>query len=149
MGRNNCNFPIFRYADVLLMLAEALNEVGLQNKMDVIALLNQIRERAGLSPKTAADFNDQEDIRLALEKERRVELAFEGHRWFDLVRTGRAVDVIKAYGIKEKANPSTPRGLGDDYLPGAFNIEPFRLLYPIPHEEIQKAPRGLVQNPGY
>jgi hypothetical protein len=77
-----------------------------------------------------------------------VELAFEGHRWFDLLRTGRAIEVMQAYGIKEKADPSAPRSGADAYLPNAFDIQPFRLLYPVPNAETLKNPK-IEQNPGY
>lgn len=147
--RNDCNFPIYRYADVLLMLAEALNEVQYVSGGEAFDLLNGIRHRAGIADKTPLDLPDQQSFRMAVEKERRVELAFEGHRWPDLVRTERAIDVIRAYGVIEKADPSTPRGLGEDYVSGAFDIQPFRMVYPVPQVEIEKAPRGLTQNDGY
>ena len=67
----------------------------------------------------------------------------------DLVRTERAIDVIRAYGAIEKADPSTPRGLGEGYSSNAFDIQSFRLFYPVPLEEIEKAPKGLTQNDGY
>lgn len=148
-NRNDCNFPVYRYADILLMLAEALNEVQYVPGGEAFDLLNMIRHRAGLADKTALDLPSQQAFRQAIEKERRVELAFEGHRWPDLVRTERAIDVIRAYGAIEKADPSTPRGLGEDYSSNAFDIQSFRLFYPVPLVEIEKAPKGLTQNDGY
>lgn len=93
-GNHGTNWPIYRYAEVLLFLAEALNEQG----KDGSQYLNQVRNRAGLGDAAG-------DMREAIYQERRVELAFENKRWFDLVRTGRAIDVITAYGNRIKANP--------------------------------------------
>lgn len=94
------NIPVYRYSEVLLFLAEALNEQG--KAAEAATYLNQVRTRAGLAATTATS---QADMREAIFKERRVELAFENKRWFDLVRTGRAKAVITAYGAKVKANP--------------------------------------------
>ncbi|WP_460982391.1 RagB/SusD family nutrient uptake outer membrane protein [Spirosoma fluminis] len=119
------NFPILRYADVLLMYAEALNE---QNgpTADAYAAINRIRKRAGLadlSGLTKAEFRD------AILLERRLELAFEGHRWYDLARTGRLVEAIKAQ------NPT-------------IVVPATHILYPIPQTERDVNPQ-LTQNPGY
>jgi starch-binding outer membrane protein, SusD/RagB family len=94
------NWPVYRYAEVLLFLAESLNEQG--KTAEAATYLNQIRTRAGLVATKAVA---QADMRTAIYQERRVELAFENKRWFDLVRTGRVKDVITAYGARVKANP--------------------------------------------
>ena len=96
-GITGNNWPVYRYAEVLLFMAEALNEQGKTG--DAAEYLNQVRARAGLGATTAAD------LRQAIFDERRVELAFEDKRWFDLVRSGKAVDVITAYGNRVKSNP--------------------------------------------
>jgi hypothetical protein len=128
-GEHGMNWPIYRYSEVLLFLAEALNEQG---KSDAAIYLNQVRARAGL-------VDAQGDMREAIYHERRVELAFENKRWFDLVRTGRAVDVITAYGNRVKSNPQDyyyPEGYGPPN--NAFsNID---LLYPLPAEEAALSP---------
>ncbi|MEO9005260.1 MAG: RagB/SusD family nutrient uptake outer membrane protein [Ginsengibacter sp.] len=99
-GNTGNNWPIYRYSEVLLYLAEALNE---QNKPgDAAVFLNKVRTRAGLGNTTAAS---QEAMRTAIYHERRIELAFENKRWFDLVRTGRVQEVITAYGNRVKAHP--------------------------------------------
>ena len=124
------NWPIYRYAEVLLLLAETLAEQG--NEGEAATYLNQVRARAGLSEATG-------DLREAIYRERRVELAFENKRWFDLVRTGRAVEVITAYGNRIIANPlayyypdgAEPRG-------NAFtNVS---LRYALPAEEADLSP---------
>lgn len=96
-GNHGMNFPVYRYSEVLLFLAEALEEQGKSG--EALPFLNQVRTRAGLGDPVG-------DLGEAIFKERRVELAFENKRWLDLVRTGRAVDVITAYGNRIKANPN-------------------------------------------
>ncbi|HDZ14213.1 hypothetical protein LCGC14_0917790 [marine sediment metagenome] len=95
-NNHGINWPVYRYAEVLLLLAEALEEQG--NSGDALPFLEQVRTRAGLGAPTG-------DLGEAIFRERQVELAFENKRWFDLVRTGRAVDVITAHGARIKANP--------------------------------------------
>lgn len=69
---------------------------------DALQCLNEVRDRAGLSSSTAST---KEEIREAIFQERRVELAFENKRWLDLVRSGKAEEVMKAYGKRVKSNP--------------------------------------------
>ena len=115
------NVIILRLADVILMRAECLNELGRTN--EAIPFLNQIRTRAGLDPTTAVS---QAEVRLAIENERFLELAFEGHRWFDLVRTNRAVELL---------------------APRLFDAD--RILWPVPGRDIDLNPNLLPQNPSY
>jgi hypothetical protein len=86
------------------------------------------------------------DFLRAVERERRVELAFEGHRWFDLLRTGRAKDVMHTYGITERANPTCNRN-GTAHSDRAFEVEDYMLLYPVPYYEWIKNPSLTTQNP--
>lgn len=81
---------IYRYADVLLMYAECLNENG--NTSSAATYLNQVRTRAGLDNTTATT---QAEMDTAIENERLLELCFEGHRWYDLVRRGRITEVME------------------------------------------------------
>ncbi|SEL99602.1 Starch-binding associating with outer membrane [Olivibacter domesticus] len=127
-GDADNNWPILRYADILLMRAEALNELGYTPNGEAFELLNQIRKRAGLSEKDATTLPDQVSFRDALAQERRVELAYENHRWFDLVRTGRALEVLGQKGE---------------------NIQSHQLLFPIPQVQIDINPDQIKQNPGY
>jgi hypothetical protein len=130
------DWPIYRYSDTLLMMAECLNEQG--GPADALPDLNQARERAGLPDITTTD---QVDLRKIISHERPVELAFENFRWFDLIRTGEAIPVMTAYGEKTKQTHS-------DLLPSSYHVTKERLLYPIPQPEIDLNP-GLTQNPGY
>lgn len=88
------NRRIIRYADVLLMAAEALNEN--EKTEDALEYLNEVRERAGLLP---VEETDQDIVRQIIADERRAELAMEGHRFWDLVRTGKAAEVLGPLGF--------------------------------------------------
>lgn len=127
---SNQNYIFYRLADILLLKAEALNELGQTG--DAADLVDQIRERVNLPKTTAAS---QADMRLAIEKERRLELAFEGHRWYDLKRTGRAIEVM-----------NNAKGAGGEPL--GYNLTPSRLVWPIPQAELDKN-TNLTQNDGY
>lgn len=120
------NFPVLRYADVLLMKAEALNELGQTELAE--DYLNMVRNRAGLD-----DIGNlsQADFRNAVLHERRMELAFEGQRWFDLIRVNDG-----EYGL------NFLRSIGKN------NVSQKHLLFPIPQIELDRNP-NLVQNPGY
>lgn len=134
-GISGNNFPVYRYSDVYLMLAECLNEQGFAGGGDAFRYLNLVRERAGLEAKTAGNANpalkvaSQEAFRAAVAHERQVELAFENHRWFDLLRTGKAVEVMKAHAIRERAFKSDSWTIS----PAAYNN--IRLLYQYPLNE--------------
>src|SRR5690606_14025430 len=85
------NAYLIRLAEVILLKAEALNELNAGGWAQAKPLVDQIRDRVDLQATTA---NDQTSMRIAIAKERRLELAFEGYRWFDLLRTNRAVEVM-------------------------------------------------------
>jgi hypothetical protein len=125
-GEGSNNFPVIRYADVLLMYAEALNEQGAGNA-DAFAAVNRIRTRAGLASLPTS--LSQTAFRDAILLERRLELAFEGHRWYDLVRTGKLVEAIKAQNA-------------------TIQVTQNHLLLPIPQTE-RDVNSNLTQNPGY
>ena len=114
-----------RYAEVLLMKAEAQNELG--QTSEAIALLNQIRNRANLGATPAVS---QADVRTAIWKERRVEMAFEHDRFFDLVRTGQAKAAFTADNNKV-------------FVVGKHE------LFPIPAAFLKQAGTLSSQNPGY
>ncbi|MDR2470476.1 MAG: RagB/SusD family nutrient uptake outer membrane protein [Tannerella sp.] len=120
---------VLRYTDVQLMYAEMLAEIAGSVPEQALELFNRSRVRAGLKALTPADVPDIAAFRLAMEKERRSELMFECVRWFDLVRTGRAVDALRAIGK---------------------NADETWLLFPIPQSEIDKVGKEVLpQNPGY
>jgi len=87
------NFPIIRYAEILLNYAEALNELG--RSSEALTPLNEVRARAELPP---VNITDQSSLRQMIYHDRRIELVFEGHRFFDLKRQGRAEEVLGPLG---------------------------------------------------
>lgn len=145
---NGNNWIDLRLADIYLLYSEALVRTG-GNKTTALDFLNQIRERARNTPGdpdiqppadllkdyTLSDLPDDQSFLMAIEKERRVELAFENHRWFDLVRTGRARDAM----ILEQTADGYPSFDWDDNM----------LTYPIPMTVMQGNPGKIIQNNGY
>lgn len=126
------NWPIFRYSDALLLLAECLVD---ENKNgEALLYLNQVRRRAGLPDLTQATSDN-------VANERRHELAFENHRWTDLVRTGKAIEKCTAKGERLKV-------IYGWILPTMFIVTPEKLIFPVPYREMQ-INNKLVQNPGY
>lgn len=134
-----------RYADVLLMYAEACCESG--DLPSAKSALKEVRDRAGLSqfPYTAViqgktvTFNDnQDDLRKAIRHERRVELAMEGHRWFDITRWGIAKETMDTYMAGETKEAKE--------LYGTFQKGKHE-LFPIPSKEIDLS--GIEQNPNW
>ena len=124
---------IFRLADIILLKAEALNELG--QGEEALEAVNMIRSRVNLAPLSATS---QQEMRLLIEKERRLELAQEAQRWNDLKRYSRAVEVMNnLVEIDLRTNE-----------PKAFNMSEEKLLLPIPQQEINRNPL-LTQNPGY
>lgn len=150
-SRGPLNYRLIRASDVLLMFAEAALESG-KSVTDAKWALEEVRSRArsnsGLSnalpafPEYMNFKDDTESLRKAIRHERRVELAMEGHRWFDLVRWGIAANVMNkdngSYG-------STERSEARDEM--ALFIEGKHELFPLPAEEIALNP--MEQNPGY
>lgn len=128
------NWPIYRYAEVLLFLAEALNEQG--KTTEAAGHLNEVRNRAGLANTTATG---QADMREAIFKERRVELAFENKRWFDITRSDRVQEIIGAFGARALANPlDYYYPAGNTFRSNAFtNITKF---YALPAAEAEITP---------
>ncbi|MEO6175155.1 MAG: RagB/SusD family nutrient uptake outer membrane protein [Flavobacterium circumlabens] len=126
------NFYILRLADIILLKAEALTQTG--DNAGAMTLVNQVRARVGLPKVSAASQGDALDLIL---KERKMELAFEGHRWFDLKRTAKAIEILS----KQKDGKGA-------ILPYAGNLNQDRLLWPIPQTKKDANP-NLIQNPGY
>ncbi|MEH6307957.1 RagB/SusD family nutrient uptake outer membrane protein [Olivibacter sp. CPCC 100613] len=132
------NWPIYRYSDVLLLLAECLNENGKPG--EALDYINQVRKRAGATLPVITT-SSKGELADAIAHERRVELAYENHRWHDLVRTGKAIEVMNAHGeeMKQQYNVISRN---------AYHVTESRLLFPIPYLEMQLN-NQLTQNPGY
>ena len=127
--QQNNNWVISRFADVLLMHAEAVNEGGPAGPMSATVALDSVRHRAGLPSTTATG---QTALRQAIRDERRKEFVFEGQRWFDLSRWNILDAALRA---KQTEMGYTVRGARSN-------------LYPIPQQEIDVNP-NLTQNPGW
>lgn len=119
------NIRYLRYAEVLLIKAEAMNELGQTSA--AIPFLNEVRNRANIGNTPASS---QADVRTDIWKQRRLELAFEHDRWFDLVRTGQAETAMAADG-------------GKKFIVGKHE------LFPLPQDFITEAGGLSAQNPGY
>ena len=123
MNDSKANWKVIRYADVLLLLAEALNENGKTDQ--ALVYLNQVRKRAGVANYAGLS---QTDARSKIYLERRFELTMEGHRWFDLLRTGLALTTMQSYGMKS-----------------------YNTVFPVPQGQIDVVHNVAIfpQNPGY
>ncbi|MEO5590746.1 MAG: RagB/SusD family nutrient uptake outer membrane protein [Gemmatimonadaceae bacterium] len=136
-GPQDTNWPIYRYAEVLLFNAEALNELG--RTTEAVTFLNQVRARARngtgtenrAQPANYSGALTQSAVRDAIIEERRIETVFEGDRWFDLIRRG------PAYFLNAMKRD-----------PHATDVSATDMLWPIPQRAID-ANSNLTQNPGY
>ncbi len=123
-----------RLADILLLKAEAYVALGSLN--EAAAIVDDIRSRVGVAPLSAAIKGSQSAMADAVLNERRLELAFEGQRWFDLVRNGKVLDVMNTLNSRD---------------PGRLPMDPVTeqtVLLPLPQSQIDINP-SLEQNPGY
>lgn len=124
-NETSADFPVLRCADVMLMYAEALNETTVTPTQDALDALNAVRLNAGLAAKTVAELSSKDSFRKAVYKERRLELALECDRWFDIVRTRQFSSIF----------------------PG---VDAYRQLYPVPQAEIENVNDATGwQNDGY
>ncbi|WP_316805582.1 RagB/SusD family nutrient uptake outer membrane protein [Pedobacter nototheniae] len=156
------DFPVLRYADILLMKAEATGFDGATGSS--MAIVNQIRQRAGAGTYSTGTFNtgfylypasgtgaitDASSFQTAMLNERRLELAFENQRFFDLVRNGVLVATIKNHYVLDYALFYTKYKRGTADVLGA-NVTEQKALLPIPQREIDVNNEIIIpQNPGY
>ncbi len=157
VGNQRVACPIFRYAEILLNAAEALNEAGQTGQ--AYAYINELRDRVGMP---AYSGMNEGQLRERIQNERRIELCFEDHRFFDCRRwklfegktpaseknQPRYRQVYNLYGvaIKEDGGTRFNYGLSEKYSSQTFN-SPKNYYFPIPYSEIQKT--GMTQNPGW
>lgn len=150
-GDGESDWPIIRFADVQLMLAEAQGFSPAS-----ITLINAVRTRAGLAalPTTV---NSVQTFEESLANERRLEFAFENHRFFDLIRYNKTMTTIKAEQVLRNHFAKEYSVHYNQYPPPLLtlaelqtNVTPEKLLLPIPQREIDTNPAlGIAQNPGY
>lgn len=131
---------LYRYADILLMRAEALNMLGdAASKEQAITLLNSIKARAGVPPVTADMFASERELETAILEERQFEFFAEGKRWFDLRRTGRVIEVMDPLLRQRQTDRElSVTGFGD----------PGFILFPISRDALNENP-NLEQNAPY
>lgn len=150
------NFPLFRYAEVLLNAAECLNEVG--RTTDALTLLVPLRQRAALTAGTGSRYGvpttfSQADARAFIQNERRIELGFEEHRFWDVRRWKTAENVLSGplYGmqITKGGTTAAPTYTYNARTTAATMRWQTRLYYlPLPYDETTKN-LNLTQNPGW
>lgn len=143
LGYGGNDWILIRYADVILMLAEVSNYLG--DTAGAIQYLDMVRARAGVPLYAVVSANPAYSskyptLRLAILHERRVELAFEHHRWFDLLRTFSTDELVSYFKSKSQADFGIAR---------VANFSTKDRYYPIPFDEYKLDPTRMYQNPGY
>lgn len=139
--RSALNHILIRYADLLLLHAEAAYHTA--DEPEALLALNQVRSRVGLSPVNASGAS----LLTAIYKERQMELAMEGHRYYDLKRTGRLTEVIQDFYDYNQNRSTDPYDAG--HSKGALFRPGIHELFPIPASEIALSENQIMQNNGY
>ncbi|TDE17425.1 RagB/SusD family nutrient uptake outer membrane protein [Dyadobacter psychrotolerans] len=143
------NFIFYRYGEILLNYAEAQNESAGPDAT-VYSAINQLRKRAGM-PDLPTGLT-KEQMRARIWNERAVELAFEDHRWYDIMRWKRGKELVAStmYGMNVVRNANGTFTYSKVALAGSFQrvYEDHMHLYPIPRNEVQKS-KFIEQNPGW
>ncbi|CAN0082237.1 unnamed protein product, partial [Chrysoparadoxa australica] len=142
-GQSTWNYPLIRYAEILLVRAEALNEQSYVADGEAFNLLNETRVKANLTALTSAELPDQSSFRSAVALERRKELAFEGKRYFDLNRRGILASTIQQQMDLLSLNFPTNRLVTHPVTNKSY------YLHPIPLVEFLNNAKIGEQNPGY
>jgi len=152
-SRSGLNIIMFRYADILLMYAEACNEIGKISQDEWDMTIKPIRERAGFQAAAALNYpatKSQEEIRAIIRNERRVELAFEGLRWYDIKRWRIGQQVLNGpvYGFRFAG--SDPSVNGGHVLVEQYQFNDNRdYLWSVPLDEMDLNANLKPNNPGY
>jgi hypothetical protein len=143
-GTRTLDFMIMRYAEILLNYVESLIETGDYSNPDVIKYLNEIRNRAAMPNVDVTVYNTQEKLRELVRRERRVELAFEGVRYYDIRRWGIFEEVMngQVYGA---VDPATNQRVNVEVRSANANRD---MIWPIPQKELIANPQ-MDQNPNY
>ena len=133
------DWPVIRVGDIALLYAELSNELN-GPSAEALNYLNMIRQRAGISPYKSSDLSNKYDFRTAVRKERRMELAFEDQRWFDLLRWNVATQTINNYLATDAF-----------YTGYSYTVQPiqeWQTMLPIPVSVLDINPKAS-QNVGY
>ena len=146
------NFVFFRYAEVLLNYAEAQNEAAGPDA-SVYSAINQIRSRSSVNMPALPAGLSKDQMRERIRNERAVELAFEDHRWYDIMRWKIGPDVVAKpmYGMDVKLNSNGTFTYTKVLLPNTYQkvFLDYMHRYPVPRTEIYKSNGQLTQNPGW
>lgn len=134
---SGADWYVLRFAVILLMYAEALNEVNQGPTSDAYTYVNMVRQRAGLA---VIENLNYDSFKTAVYDEERLESPFEGHRWFDLLRTGKALEVM---------NSKVSLGAGTATVGISAPVKEYQLLYPVPAVVITTSSPAITQNEGY
>ena len=140
---------IIRYSDILLMKSEInanLNSTAManpaamttQDSLDILAPWNQVRARAGLAAKKKADYSGLTSFMDGLLRERFMELCFENHRWYDLLRTKTAAEIVSIMNVHHTLNGRP-----------TYMMQQHQALMPVPQRDIDLSNGLMTQNPGY
>ena len=145
--RTNRCLPLIRYAEILLNYAEAANEYE-GPTAQVYSAVNSIRQRAGLNPYQLPSGYTQSQMRTEIQNERRIELAFEGHRFWDVRRWMKAdsTENQEMTGMEVDRNGSAVTY--KKFNVRKHNFRQAMYIWPLPQSEVAKSTQ-LVQNPGY
>lgn len=135
----DADWPVIRVADIALLYAEIINELSGPDT-DAIEYLNLVRTRAGLPAYTSGDVPSRYEFREAVRNERRLELAFENHRWFDLMRWGIAKETVNNYIASE--------AFYSNYNYTVNPLADWQVMLPVPIDVININPK-VAQNVGY
>lgn len=134
---SGADWYVLRFADILLMYAEALNEANQGPTSEAYTSINLVRQRAGLDALAGLNYDT---FKAAVYNEERLESPFEGHRWFNLLRTGKALEVM---------NAKVSQGAGTATVGISAPIKQYQLLYPIPAIVVTTSSPAITQNEGY
>ena len=140
---SGCKTIVSRYSDILLKYAECLAAEG--NLNDAVGMLQRVRDRAGVGTNVNLD---AESVARAIADERQLELCMEGHRWFDLLRTGKTIEVMTDFYNRVNAPDLHDTILQYEYGDGP-TISEYELLFPLPYDQVQLNPGLLTQIPGW
>lgn len=143
-GTRTLDFMIMRYAEVLLNYVEALVELDDYNNPDVVKYLNEIRSRATMPNVNTTVYNTKEKLRELVRRERRVELAFEGVRYYDIRRWGIFEQVMNGQ-VTGAIDPSTNQPVNVEVRSAKANRD---MIWPVPQKELLANPK-MDQNPNY
>lgn len=135
------DWPVIRYADVILMYAEIMNE--LEGPSSGLEYINLVRNRAGLAGLNVADVPNKYAFRMAIDKERKVEFAFENQRWYDLLRWGRAIEVVNNHIHQIEW------AFYSGYANTPNTLKEYQLILPVPQSVIDINNGVIMQNPNY